>query len=426
MTDVPVRLGVGGGLTLRLGVGLDGLTCMRSVARRRSEERQCDLIGAWLDAPTEACPLAVRPSWPPQERGPGVIVIGVDPHKQTHTAAAVEAAVGELVGERTVQARRAGQELLLEWARELGQERLWALEDCRHVSVSLERFLLASGERVVRVPPKLMAGARRSARERGKSDAIDALAVARACLREPSLPAARLDGPEREIRLLVDHREDLVCERTRAQQRLRWHLHELEPELELPSGCLDRRVWLERLARRLGRGEQTTQVRIARELVHRIAELTRRATELERELASLVQEQAPALLALPGCGTLTAAKLLGETAGVDRFAGEAQLAMHSGAAPLPASSGNRRRHRLNRSGNRQLNCALHRIAVTQGRHHPPARAYLARKEAEGKSRKEALRCLKRHLARTVYRTLTPTEQENMKPPNRPAPTPALT
>lgn len=325
-----------------------------------------------------------------------------------------------------MKARRQGHEQLLAWARSLSDERLWALEDCRHVSVSLERFLLASGERVVRVLPKLMAGTRRSARTRGKSDAIDALAVARAALREPALPVARLDGPEREIRLLLDHRDDLVGERTRTQQRLRWHLHELEPELELPAGCLDRSRWLDRVGRRLARAEQTAQVRIARELVRRIAELTRRANELERELASLVAAQAPALLELPGCGTLTAAKLLGESAGAERFRGDAQLAMHAGAAPLQASSGNRNRHRLNRSGNRQLNCALHRIAATQGRHHPPARAYLARKEAEGKSRKEALRCLKRHLARTVYRTLTAPTKEKMKASNQAALTPALT
>jgi transposase len=423
VTDVPVRLGSGGGLTLRLGVGLVGLTCIRSVARRRSEERQCDLIGAWLDAPTEACPLAVRPSWPPQGRGPGVIVIGVDPHKQSHTAAVVEEATGELRGERTVKARQLGHEQLLGWARSLGGERLWALEDCRHVSVTLERYLLASGERVVRVPPKLMAGARRSARERGKSDAIDALAVARAALRERELPVAALEGVSREIRLLLDHREDIVGERTRAQNRLRWHLHELDPELEIPSGALDRRVWLERIGRRLARREQTVQVRICRELVRGIVDATRRERELERELAALVAVEAPALLELPGCGVLTAAKLVGEIAGTDRFAGEARLAMHAGTAPLPASSGKRQRHRLNRSGNRQLNCALHRIAVTQGRCHPPARAYLARKEAEGKSRKEALRCLKRHLARTVYRTLT---ADKTTPPNQAALTPALT
>jgi transposase len=355
-----------------------------------------------------------------------VIVIGVDPHKQTHTAAGVDAGLGELRGERMVQARRVGHDELLAWARGLGEERLWALEDCRHVSVSLERFLLASGERVVRVPPKLMAGARRSARQRGKSDAIDALAVARAALREPELPSARLDGASREIRLLLDHREDLVAERTRIQQRLRWHLHELEPELDLPAGCLDRRVWLERLGRRLARREQTAQVRICRELVGRCRELSRRATELERELAVLVSAQAPALLELPGCGVLTAAKLVGETAGAERFASEAQLAMHAGAAPLPASSGARQRHRLNRSGNRQLNCALHRMAVTQGRWHPPARAYLARKESEGHSRKEALRCLKRHLARVVYRTLRAIPEETMTSTNRPVLVPALT
>jgi Transposase len=169
-------------------------------------------MGAWQDAPTEACPLAPR-QWPPQERGPGVIVIGVDPHKQTHTAAAVEQGTGELRGERTGKARRQGHEQLLAWARSLAAERLWALEDCRHVSSAPERLLLASGERVVRVPPKLMAGARRGARQRGKSDAIDALAVARAALREPELPIALLEGSSREIRLLLDHREDLVGER---------------------------------------------------------------------------------------------------------------------------------------------------------------------------------------------------------------------
>jgi transposase len=294
------------------------------------------------------------------------------------------------------------------------------------VSISLERFLLASGERVVRVPPKLMAGARRAARQRGKSDAIDALAVARAAVREPSLPAAVLEGPSREIRLLLDHRDDLVGERVRIQQRLRWHLHELEPELEIPAAALNRRHWLERIGRRLARREQLVQVRICRELVRRVGELIRRERELERELAVLVAAEAPQLLELPGCGVLTAAKLVAEIAGADRFADDGRLAMHAGSAPLPASSGNRQRHRLNRSGNRQLNCALHRIAVTQGRWHPPARAYLTRKQAEGKSRKEALRCLKRYLARSVYQALKPTAQEKMTPTTAPVVLPALT
>jgi transposase len=334
-----------------------------------------------------------------------VIVIGVDPHKQSHTAAAVERATGELRGERTVKARQAGHAQLLVWARALGRERLWALEDCRHVSGSLERFLLGRGERVVRVPPRMMGEARGAGRERGKSDAVDALAVARAALREVELPAAQLAGPEREVRLLHDHRADLVAERTRIQNRLRWHLHDLDPELAVPAGGLDRRLWLDRLGRRLARLEPSVQVRISRELVARCRELSRRINELERELEALLRVQAPELLDLPGCGTLTAAQLLGEIAGVDRFASDARLAKHAGAAPLPASSGQRQRHRLNRKGNRQLNCALHRIAVTQGRVHEPARVFLARKQAEGKSRREALRCLKRHLARIVFQIL---------------------
>ena len=343
-----------------------------------------------------------------------MIVIGVDPHKRSHTAAAVERATGELVSERTVSARVKGRGQLVAWARSLASERVWALEDCRHVSGSLERFLLARGERVVRVPPKLMAGARRGARTRGKSDAIDALAVARAFLAEPELPAAFLAGPEREIRLLHDHREDLVGERTRIANRLRWHLHDLECELEIPAGALDRYRWLDRLEAWLGaRDEGGAQVEIARELVERCRELTSRINELERELQALLEDEAAELLCLVGCGTLTAAKLVGEIAGVERFAGDAKLAKHSGTAPVPASSGERQRHRLNRSGNRQLNCALHRIAVAQGRVHPPARAYLERKQAEGKSRREALRCLKRHLARAVFNALKDMERRKM-------------
>jgi transposase len=125
----------------------------------------------------------------------------------------------------------------------------------------------------------------------------------------------------------------------------------------------------------------------------------------------LSKPKAPALLELPGCGALSAAKLLAETAGAKRFASDAKLARLAGVAPIPASSGRRHRHRLDRGGNRQLNCAFHRIAVTQGRVHPPAREYLARKQAEGKSRMEALRCLKRHLVRRVWKLLIDSERE---------------
>jgi transposase len=331
-----------------------------------------------------------------------MIVIGVDVHKHSLTAVAIDEA-GRLLDEKTVVAAN-GE--LLAWASDVDEERLWALEDCRQLTRWLERELLAAGEQLVRVPPKLMAPERRAGRARGKSDPIDALAVARAALREPGLSHPRPDEqPFRELKLLVDHRDDLVDERRRAQQRLRWHLHQLDPSLVVPARGLDRPLHLDRVGRWLALCEQETQVRIARDLVSRCRTLTRSILELERELEQRTAQTAPALLELPGCGVMIAAKLLAEIGPVERFQSDAQLARHSGVAPLEASSGRIQRHRLDRGGNRQLNAAFYRIAITQARIHPAARAYLERKQAEGKSRREAIRCLKRQLARVVFNTL---------------------
>jgi transposase len=164
-------------------------------------------------------------------------------------------------------------------------------------------------------------------------------------------------------------------------------------------------VHLERVSRWLARQEQELQVKLARELVTRCRALDREIAELDRELEQRTTALAPALLDLPGCGAITAAKLLAEIGPIGRFQSDAQLARHSGVAPLEASSGRIQRHRLDRGGNRQLNSALYRIAITQARIHPGARAYLERKKAEGKSRREAIRCLKRLLVRVVFQTL---------------------
>ena len=331
-----------------------------------------------------------------------MIVIGVDVHKQSVTAVAVDEA-GRMLDEQTV---RVGSDELIGWASALGAERLWALEDCRLLTPWLERQLLGRGEELVRVSPKLTVPERRAGRTRGKSDPIDALAVARAALREPDLPRPQPgERVHREIKLLVDHRDDLVDERRRTQQRLRWHLHELDPTLVVPLRRLDRASHLERVSRWLARREQEVQVRIARELVARCRSLTRAIDELNQELEQRAATVAPALLELPGCGSITAAKLLAEIGPISRFKSDAQLARHSGVAPLEASSGRVQRHRLDRGGNRQLNAALYRIAITQSRHHPAARAYLERKQAEGKTRREAIRCLKRLLARSVFNAL---------------------
>jgi transposase len=336
--------------------------------------------------------------------------VGIDPHKQTHTAVAVDGATGEVRGERTVRARSGGYEQLVAWARVLDDERVFAVEDCRHVSGGLERHLIARGERAVRVAPKLMAAHRRTDRTFGKSDPIDARAVAMAALRHPDLPEARLAGPEREIGLLAAHREDLVAERTRACNRLRWLVHDLDPDLVPARGVLDRDVALTRLAGALACLSGSVEVEICLELVERIGQINLRERELVRRIEALVREVAPALLEIPGCAALTAAKLLAEIANVDRFRTEARFAMHAGAAPLQASSGGSHRHRLNRHGNRQLNAALHRIAITQLRVHDPAKAFVARKRSQGMSNREALRCLKRQLARVVYNTMKSTQR----------------
>jgi transposase len=337
-----------------------------------------------------------------------MVTLGTDTHKRSHTIVAADEQ-GRQVGQVTVKATPAGHLAALGWASQW-PERAWAVEDCRHLSRRLERDLLGAGERVVRVPPKLMAGARRGARTPGKSDPIDALAVARAALREPGLPVACLDGPEREVRLLVDHREDLVAERTRVQQRLRWHLHELEPGWEIPAGGLDRKSVLDDVQAWLAARDGVV-AQLAAELVVRCRELTVRVNELERQIDRLVRPLTPSLLELEGCGALTAAKLVGETAGIGRFGSRAAFAMHNGTAPVPVWSGNRERHRLNRGGNRQLNVALHRIAITQLRRAGPGRAYVQRRIGAGDTKTEAIRALRRRISDEVYRRMGTDEHQ---------------
>ena len=198
----------------------------------------------------------------------------------------------------------------------------------------------------------------------------------------------------------MDHREDLLGERTRMINRLRWHLHELDPELELPARSLSRLSRLDGLAAWLVEQPPTAAsgliTRLAAELVVDIRALSVRINALEREIAQRVEMVAPQLLELPGCAALTTAKIVGETANIARFRSEACFPMHAGVAPIPASSGRTQRHRIARGGNRQLNAALHRIALTQvGMSGGPGHTYYQRRRAKGDTSKEALRALKR-------------------------------
>src|SRR5712691_5004154 len=198
-----------------------------------------------------------------------MVTVGSDSHKRTHTFVAVDEN-GKQLDYQTFTATTPGHLEALRWATQW-PDRRWALENCRHLSRRLESDLLHAGEAVVLVQARLMATVRVTGRQLGKSDPIDALAVARAALREPNLPVARLEGKSREVKLLLDHREDLVGERTRIQNRLLWHLHELEPGLQIASGGLTRRVMLKVVDRRL-EAHQGVVSEIARDLVERLTE----------------------------------------------------------------------------------------------------------------------------------------------------------
>lgn len=346
-----------------------------------------------------------------------MVIIWVDAHKRTHTLVAVDEA-GRRLAEKTVAATPDGHLEAVAWAARW-PERLFAIEDCRHLTRRLEADLLRAGEAAVRVPPHLMALVRQSGRERGKSDPIDAHAVARAAVREPGLPVVRLDGEARDLRLLVDHRDDLVRERTRTQSRLRWHLHELFPGLEIPPKALRRQHVVDELEERLA-GVLGTVADIARELLIRIREYTRRAAELQAEITRIVRRLAPSLLTLPGCGVLSAAKIVGEAAVVSRFRSKAAFARWNGTAPIPVWSGNSPKYRLSRGGNRQINAALHRIAVTQLRGVGDiGRAYVEGRIAAGATKTGALRLLRRRLSDEVFRRLRTDETSALSVPAMP-------
>ena len=348
-----------------------------------------------------------------------MIVIGADVHKRTHTFVAVDGG-GRKLGDKVVEATSAGHATALRWVRAaFGADVVWGVEDCRALSARLERDLLDAGQRVVRVPPNLTARHRASGRSQGKSDPIDALAAARAVLREPELPVACHDEVSREMKLLTDRREDLVGQRTATMNRLLGRVHELDPEIApelLRLGSAKHRealgVWLDQ---QLG-----LIAELARDELHDINRFTTAVNALDKRIRERVHALAPALLAVPGCGPLTAAKIVGEAADVTRFKSEASFACLAGVAPVPRWSGTTAgRVRMTRSGNRQLNKALHRIAVTQLRLDSPGRTYYRRRLDAGDSRANALRCLKRRLARVVYQRLkTDHNNRQVSPPQR--------
>jgi len=328
-------------------------------------------------------------------------VAGIDSHKATLAACAVDE-IGQPIAERTFPNDLAGFGALQAWLEAVGDVGRIGLEGSAGYGAAAARVLLDRGWCAVEVPPQLSHRERIRTRRAGKSDPGDALAIARVTLREADLPPVRLPDATRELHLLVEARDDLVAEATRTRNRLHADLVVLVPGYGATAANLVAAVH-RRTAARLLRRLKGVQAELARDRLARLETVVRESDAYERRIDGLVADHP--LRSLPGAGALVTAKIIGQVGDVRRFRSADAFAMLAGVAPIPASSGQVQRMRLNRGGNRQLNRALYSIAFAQMKNHPPARAFMDRKRAEGKSWREALRSLKRHLARIVYRLL---------------------
>ena len=338
-----------------------------------------------------------------EEEGIGVLA-GIDTHKDTLAAAVIDPA-GRPVVVTELANTEAGFDAL---------EKLLEKHQVRRVGIegsgnygrgAAVRLVLAGGLDVVEVPPSLTSRERTGRPGQGKTDPGDAVAVARITAREPSLPPVRLAvGQAADLRALADYRAQLVAERTALASRTHAELHGLRPGYQSRVPRLTAPTFIT-AAKDLLAGDTGVRARLTRRRLARLAHLTAEIQEVTSLITAAVEEMGTGLTGLYGIGPVGAATILGEVADIRRYRSRHAFAAANGTAPIPASSGRTTRHRLNRSGNRTLNRALYTIAITQIRADTEGRAYYLRKRAEGKTSREALRCLKRRLSDVVYRTL---------------------
>jgi transposase len=335
------------------------------------------------------------------------LVIGVDTHRDTHTAAVCDRA-GQALAVRQFTADPDGYAALLAWARlQAGASgRVWAIEGTRHYGLGLARYLAAAGEDAEEIDASKHAGKRRN----GKSDAIDSIRAARELLARPAPKPMRADGDREALRLLMCDRDNAVASAKTARTLLTSVIVTAPADVreQLRHIPRDRRATLCAALTSPPQADRQTRVlyQTFARLGQRITTLARTAADLEKQISALVEELTPGLVAAEaGLGALTAAQLLLSYSHHGRIRSEAAFGMLSGTAPVPVSSGRTDRHRLNRLGDRQLNRALQVIAVARMRSDPRTQAYVQRRLAEGKTLREIRRCIKRYLARHLYRAL---------------------
>jgi transposase len=332
------------------------------------------------------------------------VIIGIDPHKTTHMAVAIDGDE-QPIGRLEVRADRCQTQRLLAWAAPLGEDRTWAIESAGGLGKLLSQQLLAAGEDVVDVPPTLAARVRLlGATKAAKNDGNDALSTAVAGLRHCGLRRVRSDDHTTVLRLLIGRYDDLIALRTQAACRLHAVLR------ELVAGGAPRRLSAEQAAKVLRSVRSDGPVgserrQLAVDLLTDVRRLDRDLVAIKTRIRHAVDATGTTLRELNGVGPIVAALILAYVGDPARFSSPARFASYNGTAPIEASSGPRKRHRLNPRGNRKLNHAMHLIAVTQVRHDTPGRVYYQRKITEGKSKKEALRALKRRTSDAVWRQL---------------------
>jgi transposase len=333
------------------------------------------------------------------------VLIGVDPHKASVALAAVDEAVGELLERASFPQDRAGLNALERWAKQF-PDRRWAVENARGLGRHLAGRLAGAGESVVDVPTKLSARVRvLSSGNARKNDGLDALAIALAASQNERLAAMDPEADSEVLRLLFERREDLVAERTRALNRLHGLLRDLLPGGVAGKLSTDRTARILRSIRARGGASDRLRRRLASEVLRDVRTLDRKIADLDARVEAEVEASGSTLTEIFGVGPILAATILGTVGDVGRFPTKAHFASYSGTAPVEASSGKVVRHRLSLGGNRKLNYALHMVATSQARSDAPGGTYYRKKLEEGKSRKEALRCLKRRISDAVFKSL---------------------
>jgi transposase len=342
-----------------------------------------------------------------RQQGGVVLTIGIDAHKTVHAAVAIDSAGREVGQWRGPNHPRAWKELQA-WAASLDDERQWGVEGAWSYGRGLSQHLVGVGERVYEINSRWTAYGRRRGRKQDKTDGLDARAVALFVRQEaPKLPEVFVDDATSALNILAVERDELVRESNRIRSQLHHLLMHMDPSYKSWLGTLASAAVVRRLRRFRVAGETDEAAAYRAASIRRLAvrlELNRsHEKEIAAEMKRLAAERYEPLTELCGVNLLTAGMLAGLLGPGRRFVHDAQLAAYAGVAPLETSSANSVRHRLNRSGNRRLNSIIYRIGITQAHHSPEARAYLARRVAQGKSRREAHSALRRYLARALWR-----------------------